>query len=87
MIINGVDTDDLTHRQYHFFHRMNCINRDNDNVLRGIPSEFAARCVHRNFREQQFDNYDGDCDYLYDYLDREWAKEWIQKLIEEYKQG
>ena len=59
-IIGSYDTDDLTQRQYHYFCKLsgNKIGGTVDSIC------FLRYCVSKNFNYNQFDNYDGDCDWL-----------------------
>ena len=58
---SGYDTDDLTQRQYHYFMKL---NRNEHNGTTGIAFCFLRHCVQQNHCLGQFDNYDGDCDFL-----------------------
>lgn len=61
MIFAGYDTDDLTDRQNYVFHKLYNNPAAKNNVL---ALNFLACCVRENFQFGQFNNYDGDCDYL-----------------------
>ena len=60
-IHNGYDTDDLTDRQNHYFH---VLNKGCSHGINAFALSFLSHCVKKNFSLNQFDNYDGDCDYL-----------------------
>lgn len=54
------DTDDLTQRQYHYFCKLSG-NKRGGTVY---AINFLKSCVHQNYSLNQFENYDGDCNYL-----------------------
>lgn len=56
MIIGGYDTDDLTDRQNHYFHKLGRTSMTAYN--------FIAHCVKQNISLGMYDNYPGDCDWL-----------------------
>lgn len=56
-IIGSYDTDDLTQRQYHYFCKLG------KNTV--LAYSFLKSCVTRNHRLGVFDNYNGDCDFLF----------------------
>lgn len=61
MIIGGYDTDDLTDRQNHIFHKLYNNSLVKNNLL---ALNFLSYSVRKNFRCREFDNYEDDCDYL-----------------------
>lgn len=61
-IISGLDTDDLTNRQYHYFCKL---NKDATSGYTCFAISFLKYCIQMNFRKEQFDNYDDDCIYLF----------------------
>lgn len=61
MIYSGWDTDDLTDRQNYIFHKLNSSSSVGISML---ALNFLSYCVKKNFGLKQFDNYEGDCDYL-----------------------
>lgn len=62
MIFGGYDTDDLTDRQNYVFHKLYNNPAAKNNLL---ALEFLSYCVSKNFRYGEFDNYEGDCNYLF----------------------
>lgn len=56
MFYHGFDTDDLTDRQNYVFNKL----RRKSLVALG----FIEYCIWMNKSSGQFNNYDGDCDYL-----------------------
>lgn len=65
----GYDTDDLTQRQYHYFCILNkeCKNKGTVNMF---ALHFLQYCVKMNMNRNQFNNYSGDCEYLFMYADK-----------------
>lgn len=61
MILGGYDTDDLTDRQNHVFHKLYNNPVEKNNLL---ALNFLSYSVSKNFRCREFDNYEDDCDYL-----------------------
>ena len=62
-IIGSYDTDDLTQRQYHYFRKLN--KDTTKGAINMFAYGFLRSCVKQNFSRNEFDNYDGDCDYLF----------------------
>lgn len=60
MFYAGYDTDDLTDRQNHIFHKL---NGSNGGVII-TALNFLSYSVRKNHSLRLFDNYYGDCDYL-----------------------
>lgn len=77
----GYDTDDLTQRQYHYFCKLNKGNKPG--VVRMISLNFLEASVRKNRAEGKFDNYDGDCDWLFEHAQR--CEELGIDLTEVYK--
>ena len=63
MIVSGYDTDDLTNRQNYYFHLLN--KGCSGNEVNMFAYSFLRSCVRMNFENKQFDNYEGDCDFLF----------------------
>ena len=61
MLHCGWDTDDLTDRQNYIFHKL---NRNSTVGISLLALNFLSYSVKKNFGLKQFDNYEGDCDYL-----------------------
>lgn len=61
MIIGGYDTNDLTDRQNHIFHKLYNNSLAENNLL---ALNFLSYSVRKNFRYRKIDNYEDDCDYL-----------------------
>lgn len=61
MIYSGWDTDDLTNRQHYVFCKLN------NNSTSGITIaalNFLRYCIKKNHACGEFNNYEGNCDYL-----------------------
>lgn len=63
MFYAGYDTDDLTDRQNYIFHKL---NHNSSNGITMLALNFLRHCIRKNFSLKQFNDYDGDCDYLFD---------------------
>ena len=59
----GYDTDDLTQRQYHYFCKLSGDTRGG--TVDAIS--FLKHCVTQNYRRKQCDNYDEDCNWLFNH--------------------
>ena len=61
----GYDTDDLTQRQYHYFCKLNKGNKPG--VVRMVALNFLEYSVRKNHVQGEFDNYNGDCEWLFNH--------------------
>ena len=61
-VYSGYDTDDLTDRQNHYFNILN--KQAKGGGITMFALSFLKHCVRQNYSSSQFDNYEGDCDYL-----------------------
>lgn len=61
-VYSGYDTDDLTDRQNHYFNILNKHVKGKGITMFALS--FLKHCVQQNHSYGQFDNYEGDCDYL-----------------------
>ena len=58
----GYHTDDLTDRQNAMFHKLN--NGLKPGCVSMMALNFMEHCAKTNYANNQFDDYDGDCDWL-----------------------